>query len=67
MLAVSKGHILDRGVDQMVLRTLTLSFPHLREAERVEHGGVLVDVVVKVCGVGRGGEECVLRDERPVD
>ena len=50
----------------MVLGALTLSFPHLREAERVEHGGVLVDVVVEVRRVCRGGEECILRDERPV-
>ncbi len=64
---MSEGHILERGVDEVMLRALALGGPHARETERVEGRCVLVYAFIIVRWIRRGGDERALRNERPVE
>ena len=66
MPAVAEGDVIERGVDELVLRPLALAFAHLREAEWVKRARVRVVRLVVMYGVRSRNHKRALRKERAV-
>ena len=66
MPAVTKGDVVEGGVDELVLQCFALGLAHLGKAEGVEGSRILVVHIVMMCRVRSRDDESALGKERAV-
>lgn len=66
MFPMAKWHVLRRGTDKLVFDAGPFLGAHVREAQRVEHLGILVVPLVAMCRGRCARQESACRNERPI-